>query len=167
MGLLSRLYKAIAAVEVCSGWENCFLALYLPADNPFWNAVENEGAWTDFEKDRVYCKYAEDAHILVTDYPNIGASELRSTTSHSSSNYHCVENYNRLSYNSEFPWQADGKNGEVAMSYVVKNKEGKWEPLRNYSFKKYEDGFYCREVGWRAMRLFISSWQNFLFPMEF
>lgn len=123
-----------------------FLALYLPADNPFWNAVENEGAWTDFEKDRVYCKYAEDAHILITDYPNIGASELRSTTSHSSSNYHCVENYNRLSYNSEFPWQADGKNGEVAMSYVVKNKEGKWEPLRNYSFKKYEDGFYCREA---------------------
>ena len=123
-----------------------FLALYLPANNPFWNAVENEGAWTDFEKDRVYCKYAEDAHILVTDYPNIGASELRSTTSHSSSNYHCVENYNRLSYNSEFPWQADGKNGEVAMSYVVKNKEGKWEPLRNYSFKKYEDGFYCREA---------------------
>lgn len=24
MGLLSRLYKAIVAVEVCSGWGNCF-----------------------------------------------------------------------------------------------------------------------------------------------
>ena len=60
--------------------------------------------------------------------------------------YHRVENYNRLAYNSEFPWQADGKNGEVAMNYVVKNKKGNWEALCNFGFKKYEDGFYCREA---------------------
>lgn len=123
-----------------------FLALYLPESNPFWKAVENEGDWAKFEKDKVYCKYAKNAHILVADYPNIGAAEIRSTTIQSVNGYHRVENYNRLAYNSEFPWQADGKNGEVAMNYVVKNKKGNWEALCNFGFKKYEDGFYCREA---------------------
>lgn len=45
-----------------------------------------------------------------------------------------------------FPWQADGPNGEVAMNYVFKNKEGKWEPPRLYTFQKYEDGVYYRHA---------------------
>ena len=93
-----------------------FLALYLPESNPFWKAVENDGDWAKFEKDKVYCKYAKNAHILVADYPNIGAAEIRSTTIQSVNGYHRVENYNRLAYNSDFPWQADSKHGEVAMN---------------------------------------------------
>ncbi len=32
------------------------------------------------------------------------------------------------------------------MNYVVKNKDDQWEALRIFRFKKYEDGFYCREA---------------------
>jgi hypothetical protein len=56
------------------------------------------------------------------------------------------ENYNRLSYNSAFPWQADGSNGEVAMNYVFKNKANEWEAARLFTFKKFEDGIYYRDV---------------------
>lgn len=56
------------------------------------------------------------------------------------------ENYNRLSYNSAFPWQADGANGEVAMNYVFKNSKKEWEPFRMYTFKKFEEGIYYRDV---------------------
>jgi hypothetical protein len=56
------------------------------------------------------------------------------------------ENYNRLSYNSAFPWQADGQAGEVAMNYVLRNKDNKWEPLRIFTFKKFEDGVYYRDA---------------------
>ena len=52
-----------------------FLGLLVPDDNPFWNANENNGDWDIFEKDNVYNKYQGDSHILITDYPNIGASE--------------------------------------------------------------------------------------------
>jgi hypothetical protein len=128
-----------------------FLGLLVPDDNPFWNAKENNGDWdTKFKKDAVYNKYQGDSQILITDYPNIGASEVRAWCHEKVSSdwqkFRSTENYNRLSYNSAFPWQADGENGEVAMNYVVKNKNNLWEAFRLYTFKKFENGIYYRNV---------------------
>jgi hypothetical protein len=128
-----------------------FLGLLVPDDNPFWNATENNGDWdTVFKKEKVYNKYQGDSHILITDYPNIGASEVRAWCNEKVKNdwqkFRSTENYNRLSYNSAFPWQADGENGEVAMNYVIKNKIGAWEAFRLYTFKKFENGIYYRNA---------------------
>lgn len=127
-----------------------FLGLLVPDDNPFWNAKENNGDWDIFKKDAVYNKYQGDSHILITDYSNIGASEVRAWCNEKVKNdwqkFRSTENYNRLSYNSAFPWQADGENGEVAMNYVIKNKIGAWEAFRLYTFKKFENGIYYRDV---------------------
>lgn len=128
-----------------------FLGLLIPADNIFWTATENEGAWEkEFKKGKVYNKYADSAHILITDYPNIGAAEIRAWCKakaiNASEPFRSSENYNRLSYNSAFPWQADSSNGTVAMNYVFKNKNNQWEPLRLYDFKKFEHGAYFREA---------------------
>ncbi|WP_348798846.1 DUF2264 domain-containing protein [Flavobacterium adhaerens] len=128
-----------------------FLGLLVPDDNPFWTAKENNGDWdTKFKKDEVYNKYQGDSQILITDYPNIGASEVRAWCHEKVKDdwqkFRSTENYNRLSYNSAFPWQADGENGEVAMNYVIKNKEQKWESFKLYSFKKFENDIYFRDV---------------------
>lgn len=127
-----------------------FLGLLVPDDNPFWNAKENNGDWDIFEKDKVYNKYQGDSHILITDYPNIGASEVRAWCNEKVKNdwqkFRSTENYNKLSYNSAFPLQADGENGEVAMNYVIKNKNNAWEAFRLYTFKKFENGIYYRDV---------------------
>jgi len=128
-----------------------FLGLLVPENNPFWTAVENEGAWeTELEKGKVYNKFSKGTNILITDYPTIGASEIRAwchaTVAGDWQKFRSTENYNRLSYNSAFPWQADGENGEVAMNYVVKNKDNKWEALRLYTFKKFENGVYYRDA---------------------
>ena len=56
------------------------------------------------------------------------------------------ENYNKLAYHTEFPWMADGKNGEVSMNYATKNGKGQWEVLRLYTFKSFEDGIYRRDA---------------------
>ena len=121
-----------------------FLGLLVPENNIFWTATENEGAWKmEFVKDKVYNKFQEGSNILVTDYPNIGASEIRAWCG---GKWFEDEDYNRLSYNSAFPWQADGKMREVSMAYAVKNKENKWKTLHSYSFIKYEDGIYYRDV---------------------
>ena len=128
-----------------------FLGLMVPDDNPFWTAKENEGAWEkELEKDKVYHKFQKVSEILITDYPNIGASEIRAWCNAKVKDdwqkYRSTENYNRLSYNSAFPWQVDGVNGEVAMNYIVKNKKNEWEAFRLYTFKKFENGIYYRDV---------------------
>ncbi|MFV8270676.1 DUF2264 domain-containing protein [Flavobacterium sp. GT2N3] len=114
-----------------------FLGLLLPDSNPFWTAKENEGPWeTEFKNDTVYNKFQEGSKTLITNYPQIGASEIRAWCHEKKKNdwqgFRSTENYNRLSYNSAFPWQADGENGEVAMNYVFKNKNQEWEPFRLY-----------------------------------
>lgn len=128
-----------------------FLGLLLPDDNPFWTAKENEGPWeTEFKKDQVYTNFQEGSKILITNYPAIGASEVRAWCHEKKKNdwqgFRSTENYNRLSYNSAFLWQADGINGEVAMNYVFKNAQQEWEPLRLFTFKKFEDGVYYRDA---------------------
>lgn len=128
-----------------------FMGLLVPDNNPFWTSKENNGDWdTMFKKDEVYNKYQGDSQILITDYPNIGASEVRAWCHEKVKDdwqkFRSTENYNRLSYNSAFPWQADGQNGEVAMNYVIKNKNEQWEAFRLFTFKKFENGIYYRNV---------------------
>jgi hypothetical protein len=128
-----------------------FLALLVPENNVFWTATENEGPWQkEFSKNKVYNKFQEASEILITDYPAIGASEIRAWCDvpvvKASEKFRGSENYNRLAYNSAFPWQADGANGEVAMNYVFKNKENKWEAARLFKFQRFENGIYYRNV---------------------
>ncbi len=128
-----------------------FLGLMVPDDSPFWTAKENEGPWEDqFEDDKVYNHFQQGSNILITDYPEIGASEIRAwchvAIIPAWEKFRGSENYNRLSYNSAFPWQEDGKDGQVAMNYVFKNEKKEWEALRLFTFKKYNHGIYYRDV---------------------
>jgi hypothetical protein len=128
-----------------------FLALLIPEDNPFWTSTENEGDWKDkMKKTEVYNRYQDSSHILITDYPAIGASEIRAWCKvkaiKANEPFRASENYNRLSYNSAFPWQADSVNGVVAMNYIIHNSKDEWEPFRLYDFKKFENEIYYRDV---------------------
>ncbi len=126
-----------------------FLGLLLPENNLFWTTEENEGPWgKELQKGSVYNKFQTGPNILITDYPGIGAAEIRSWchVPVAEEPFRGSENYNRLSYNSAFPWQADSSNGTVAMSYVFKNAKDEWEPLRLYDFIKFEDGIYYRDA---------------------
>ncbi|MGY5354116.1 DUF2264 domain-containing protein [Wenyingzhuangia sp. IMCC45467] len=128
-----------------------FFGLLVPDNSPFWTATENNGAWeNELKNDEVYHKFQGESEVLITDYPNIGAAEIRAWCHEKVKDdwqkFRSTENYNRLSYNSAFPWQADGENGEVAMNYVIKNNKNKWEAFRLYTFKKFEKGIYYRDV---------------------
>lgn len=128
-----------------------FLSLFIPSNSDFWTAKENEGPWEiEFKSTNVYNKYLPGPQILVTDYPSIGAAEIRAwchvPVQGAGEPFRGSENYNRLSYNSAFPWQADSSNGTVAMNYVFRNKKNEWEPLRLYDFKKFENGIYYRDA---------------------
>lgn len=128
-----------------------FFALLVPADHPFWTAVENRGSWeNELKKGQVYNQFLPGSELLITNYPNIGASEVRAwcheTVKNDWQKFRSSENYNRLAYNSAFPWQADGKNGEVAMNYLMKNAKNQWEAWRLYTFVAFTNGIYYRDV---------------------
>jgi Uncharacterized protein conserved in bacteria (DUF2264) len=128
-----------------------FLALLLPKDSPFWIAKENDGAWgNELEQGRVYNKFQAGSSLLITDYPNSGAAEMRSwcheTVAKDWQQFRSGENYNKLAYNTDFPWMADGKNGEISMNYGVVNAKNEWEVLRLYTFVNFENGIYRRDA---------------------
>lgn len=128
-----------------------FLGLLLPETSKYWSAVENEGPWEkDILPGKVYNKFQPATGLLITNYPNCGGSEMRSwcheTVAGDWQKFRSSENYNKLAYNTEFPWMADGKNGEISMNYGTKNKKGEWEVLRLYDFKKFENEVYTRHA---------------------
>ena len=117
----------------------------MPADNPFWTQRETEGAWAKMKKTVPHHVYSKKAKILVTDLAELGMAEFRNVFTRNRGFYYGLENYNRLAYNSSLPWQADGKNGEVAMSYVIDGPEGKWLQINTYHGEGLNDqGWFCR-----------------------
>ncbi len=143
-----QIYSCRGSVYWCG---KAFLALLLPEDNPFWTAKENNGPWDkDFKKGNVYNKFQPATNLLIADYPNVGGSEMRSwcheTVAADWQKFRSSENYNKLAYHTEFPWMADGPNGEVSMNYATLNSKGNWEVLRLYTFKSFEDGIYRRDA---------------------
>lgn len=149
-------YEPATQIYSCRGsvyWMGkLFFGLLLPEDNPFWAATENNGQWEDgtIEKNSVKNIFHPSIDLLITNYSNIGATEVRAWCHERVANdwqkFRSSENYNRLSYNTAFHWQADGDDGEVAMNYMFKNDNSKWECFRLYNFKKFENGVFKRDV---------------------
>lgn len=128
-----------------------FLALLLPEDNIFWTATENNGPWKkEFKKGHVYNKFQPATNLMITDYPDIGGAEMRSwcheRVAKDWQKFRSGENYNKLAYHTEFPWMADGVDGEISMNYGVKNGKGEWEVLRLYTFRSFENDMYRRDA---------------------
>ncbi len=92
-----------------------FLSLALPEDSPFWTARENDGFWEGL---------GASSRTLVRDYPGLvlvnhgktGASEIHSAKVNEEDH-----NYNRLCYNTHFPWEDHNPAGGTAMQYCFKS----------------------------------------------
>ena len=143
-----QIYSCRGSVYWCG---KAFLSLLLPESSKYWSATENNGPWEkELEKGKVYNKFQPATNLLITNYPNCGGSEMRSwcheTVAKDWQKFRSTENYNKLAYHTEFPWMADGKNGEISMNYGTKNKKGEWEVLRLYTFKSFENGIYRRDA---------------------
>lgn len=143
-----QIYSCRGSVYWCG---KAFLSLLLPEDNPFWAAHENNGPWeTEFEKGKVYNKFQPATNLLITDYPNVGGAEMRSWCHEKVAGdwqmFRSSENYNKLAYHTDFPWMADGEEGEVSMNYATRYEDGRWEVLRLYDFQSFDDGVYRRDA---------------------
>lgn len=128
-----------------------FFALYLPKTARFWTDKENNGPWkNELKIGNVYNRFCPGSNLLITDYPNSGSAEVRSwcheTVAKDWQKFRSTENYNKLAYNTAFPWMADGQDGTVSMNFATLNKHDKWEVLRLYTFRDFKDGVYRRDA---------------------
>lgn len=143
-----QIYSCRGSVFWCG---KAFLGLLLPEESEYWSATENNGPWeNDLKEGAVYNKFQPATNLMITDYPNSGAAEMRSwcheTVAGDWQKFRSSENYNKLAYNTEFPWMADGNDGTVSMNYATLNDKGEWEVLRLYDFKEFENGVYRRDA---------------------
>lgn len=143
-----QIYSCRGSVYWCG---KAFLGLLFSKDSDFWKSTENNGPWEkDFKKGNVYNKFQPGTNLMITDYPDCGGSEMRSWCHEKVADdwqkFRSSENYNKLAYHTEFPWMADGDNGEISMNYGIINGEDKWEVLRLYTFMDFKDGIYRRNA---------------------
>jgi hypothetical protein len=109
-----------------------FLSLALPPSHPFWVERENEGVW---EALGTHSKSVSmnGPGIAATLHGATGTAELRTGK--------VLEpnpNYNRICYNSHFPWEADDRETATAMSYSYRN----CQPNTGSGAPVHMDGFY-------------------------
>ena len=92
-----------------------FLALDLPADNPFWNAPETKGDW-DAVGDSFQTDCLRGPGLTITMHGLSRTAEVRpGKVDGRKSN----PNYTRLAYNSQFVWEDDNPEGHTAGTYCV------------------------------------------------
>lgn len=143
-----QIYSCRGSVYWCG---KAFFNLLLPEDSRYWSAKENNGPWeNELKPGHVYNKFQPGTNLMITDYPDCGGAEMRSwcheTVAKDWQKFRSSENYNKLAYHTEFPWMADGPDGEISMNYGTLNKKGQWEVLRLYTFKSFKNGVYRRDA---------------------
>lgn len=94
-----------------------YLALTLPEDSPFWTARENEGFW-DTLGDQSHSTHLDFPGLLLVNHGKTGTSEIIPAKVNEENH-----NYNRLSYNTHFPWEDHGPEGITAMEYCFQSKD--------------------------------------------
>jgi hypothetical protein len=94
-----------------------YQALSLPADSPFWTAVENEGVWSELGNDARTVSLAGPG-LTATLHGATGAAECRPGKVVLGQSW-----YQRLVFNTAFPWEADDANGATAMTYTLRRVE--------------------------------------------
>jgi len=94
------------------GHLNYLAAFTLPADHPFWTAMENEGAWPALGG-AVRDTVLDQPGILIANYGHSGHSEVRTGKAEPDD-----PNYNRLAYHSAFPWEDLDPAAGMAMHYT-------------------------------------------------
>jgi len=92
-----------------------FLNLALPEGSPFWTATENEGPWESLGS-RSKNIVLDKPGIMLTIHGKTGASEIRPAKVNEENH-----NYNRLCYNTHFPWEDHDPEGGTAMEYSFKS----------------------------------------------
>jgi hypothetical protein len=91
-----------------------FQALVLPAGSPFWTATENEGAWPAIGHDTTTV-VLDGPGLTASSHGSTGAGECRPGKVSTDQSL-----YQRLVFNTAFPWEENDPAGGTAMAYALR-----------------------------------------------
>ncbi len=84
-----------------------FLCLHLPADHPFWTAVEQEGIWSELGQDGIHEDVLDGPALCISNHAANGETILRSgKVVKTATDLHGMWNYSKLCYNTKYPWES-------------------------------------------------------------
>ena len=82
------------------------LCLHLPADHPFWTAVENNGTWDKLGERDTKVTTLNGPGLCFANHGANGITELRTgKVVKEKDDIHGIWNYSKLVYNTKFPWE--------------------------------------------------------------
>lgn len=105
-----------------------FLSLALPEDSPFWTAQENDGMWQDLN-DSSRSLVLNRPGLVLVNHGKTGTSEIYSAKVNEENH-----NYNRLCYNTHFPWEDHNPAGGTAMEYCFRSLDPRDLERRDSTF---------------------------------
>ncbi|MCD8379381.1 MAG: DUF2264 domain-containing protein [Lachnospiraceae bacterium] len=126
-GQFGPLVQGYSCAESPFWLGKAYLCLHLPADHPFWTAVENNGSWEKLQAKEVKETTLDGPALCFTNHKANGSTLLRTgKVVKQPGDIHGMWNYSKLMFHSKYPWEAaptgEGEPGEVeSMQYVIKD----------------------------------------------
>lgn len=139
-GPFPPLVQSYSCAESVYWLGKIFLCLYLPANHPFWTAVEKEGKWKNLHRAEQTCLAGPG--IVLSHHPG-GETILRTAkVIRGRDDVRGLWNYGRLCFHTKFPWEARSESQQ----YLIR-VSGKKDSIPNaILYSGYRDGvFYRRE----------------------
>ena len=130
-GTFPPLVQGYSCAESPFWLGKAFLCLLLPEGHPFWTATEAAGPWEDLGDESFKETLLDGPGICTCLHGGNGEMTLRTgKVVKSPADIEGADNYGKLSYNSEFPWEAttfgewDAQMPATAGQYLLKAPEG-------------------------------------------
>jgi len=126
-GQFSPLVQGYSCAESPFWFGKAFLCLHLPAEHPFWTAVENNGTWEKLGENEVKVTVLNGPALCFSNHQANGETILRSgKVVKDCGDRHGMWNYSKLCFNSKYPWEATPKgteDGEAVMADLVESQQ--------------------------------------------
>ncbi|MCR4902466.1 MAG: DUF2264 domain-containing protein [Butyrivibrio sp.] len=97
-----------------------FVSLILPKDHPFWTAKENNGTWDDLKEKETKITALDGPALCMANHAANGTTELMTgKVDLEKGEDHLMWNYNKLVYNTKFPWESAPSREVESEQYVL------------------------------------------------
>lgn len=123
-GQFTPLVQGYSCAESPFWLGKAFLCLHLPKGHPFWTCKETENSFDKLKEHEVKETVLNGPALCFTNHKDNGETILRSAKLFKTANdMHGMWNYNKLSYNTKYPWEAtpvsDGNSSVESQMYVI------------------------------------------------
>ena len=119
-GRFSPLVQGYSCAESPYWMGKAFLCLDLPADHPFWTAREENGSWETLAPREIKTTTLPGPALSFSDHKANGAVILRTgKVLKNCGDLHGAWNYGKLSYHSQYPWEATPKGEDLAFGEIL------------------------------------------------